>query len=113
MGYTVPYIGPRMPRASAVLREKVIDERGNILDLVIWKVAATPTRPEGLKYRLAFVRWDEEKPAVLYDNHSPKGHHRHVEGVEEAYAFTDVDQLLADFMTDVRRMTGDERWPRR
>ncbi len=101
-----------MPRATAVLREKVIDEHGNILELVIWRVPTTPRSPSGVRYRLAFVRRDEEKPAVLYDNHSPKGHHRHVEGVEEAYSFTDVDQLLADFMTHVRTITGDDRWPR-
>jgi hypothetical protein len=49
---------------------------------------------------------------VVYDNHSPKGHHKYVEGVEEPYAFGDVGQLLADFMADVRRITGDNRWPR-
>ena len=102
-----------MPQATAVLREKVIDEQGNILELVIWRVPTTPRSPSGLRYRPAFVQRDEEKPVVLYDNHSPKGHHRHVEGIEEAYAFTDVDQLLADFMADVRRTTGDDRWPRR
>ena len=80
---------------------------------MIWRVPATPRSPNGVRYRLAFVRQDEENPAVLYDNHSPKGHHRHIEGVEEAYHFTDVDQLLADFMTHVRQITGDERWPRR
>jgi len=49
---------------------------------------------------------------VLYDNHPTKGHHRHVEGVEERYDFVDVDQLLEGFMADVRRITGDDRWPR-
>lgn len=56
------------PRFS-VLREKVIDEDGNILELVIWRVPMTPRSPSGVRYRLAFVRRNEEKPAVLYDNH--------------------------------------------
>jgi hypothetical protein len=30
---------------------------------------------------------------VLYDNHSPKGHHRHVQGIEQEYAYSDVEQL--------------------
>jgi Family of unknown function (DUF6516) len=102
-----------MPRAIAVLREKVIDEHGNILELVIWRVPTTPRSPSGVRYRLAFVRRDEAKPAVLYDNHSPKGHHRHVEGVEEAYSFIGIDKLVADFTADVRRITEDDRWPRR
>ena len=102
-----------MPRATALLLEKVVDEGGNILELVIWSVPTTPTSPSGLRYRLAFVRRDEETPVVLYDNHPPKGHHGHFERIEEAYAFTDVDQLLADFTADVRRITGDDTWPGR
>jgi hypothetical protein len=102
-----------MPRATLVLREKVIDDQGNILELVIWRVPATSRSLSGVRYRLAFVRRGEVKPAVLYDNHSPKGHHRHVAGVEEPYSFIDVDQLLADFTADVQRITGEDRWPRR
>jgi hypothetical protein len=102
-----------MPRATLALREKVIDERGNILELVIWRVPVTPRSPSGVRYRLAFVRHGEEEPAVLYDNHSPKGHHRHVSGIEDPYSFVDVDQLLADFAADVQRITGEDKWPRR
>ena len=101
-----------MPRAIVVLREKVIDDRGNILEFAIWRVPVTPRSPSGVRYRLAFVPRDETKPAVLYDNHSPKGHHRHVAGLEEPYGFVDVDQLVADFMADVQRV-GEGRWPKR
>jgi hypothetical protein len=73
-----------MPRAIALLREKVIDEQGNILELAIWRVSAGPRSPSGVRYRLVFVRHGEEEPAVLYDNHSPKGHHRHVQGVSKS-----------------------------
>jgi hypothetical protein len=102
-----------MPRATLVLREKVIDDRGNILEMVIWRVSVTSRSPSGVRYRLAFVRRDELKPAVRYDNHPPKGHHRHVAGVEERYGFVDVDRLIADFTADVQRITGGDRWPRR
>jgi hypothetical protein len=46
---------------------------------------------------------------VLYDNHHPKGHHRHVGGIEEAYEFAGVDRLVADFAADVRRIQGEEK----
>jgi hypothetical protein len=101
-----------MARARLVLREKVIDEEGNIVELVIWEVPSTPENPAGRRYRLAFVRQGEQAPAVLYDNHHPKGHHRHIEGVTEPYAFADVDRLLLDFTADVRRIRGDTTWPR-
>lgn len=92
-----------VPRATAVLREKHIDAAGNIVELVVWQVAVTLHDISGIRYRLAFVRRDEEVPAVLYDNHSPKGHHRRVEGVEEAYEFVDLDRLIVDFRADVER----------
>jgi len=76
-----------MPRAAAIRQEKVIDEDGNILEVVIWRVPATSRSPVGVRYRLAFIRKGEARPVV--------------------------DQLLADFIEDVRRMTGEERWPRR
>jgi hypothetical protein len=93
-----------MRRATPILQEKVIDEEGNIVELAIWRVPITARAPLGVRYRLAFVRAGETTPAVLYDNHHPKGSHRHVEGVEEPYAFQDVDVLLADFQGDVRRI---------
>ena len=103
-----------MGRARLVLREKIIDEQGNITEFAIWAVPAEgQPATERVRYRLAFVRRGERSPAVLYDNHEPKGHHRHLEGTEEPYAFHDVDRLLTDFTADVRRVTGDMAWPRR
>lgn len=52
-----------MPRATAVLREKVIDEHGNIVELVIWRVPRTQRRPSGVRYRLAFVLSEGAPPA--------------------------------------------------
>jgi len=102
-----------MARATLVLREKVIDEEGNITEFAIWELPQAPRGDARVRYRLAFVRRGERIPAVLYDNHDPKGHHRHVEGIEEPYDFVDVDGLLADFAADVRRVTGETKWPRR
>ena len=102
-----------MGRARLVLREKVIDEHGNITEFAIWDVPGQHRPAERVRYRLAFVRRREGTPAVLYDNHDPKGHHRHFEGIEEPYEFVDVDGLLADFAADVRRVIGGAKWPRR
>lgn len=72
-----------------------------------------PQNVAGIRYRLAFVRRGEGAPADLYDCHAPKGHHRHLKGIEEPYHFVDVDQLLMDFTADVRRVMEDAPWPRR
>jgi hypothetical protein len=92
--------------AAVVLREKTTDEQGNLREMVIWQVEPNPRQPEGIRYRLALILAGAQAPAVLYDNHHPKGHHRHIEGVEEPYQFVDVDRLVADFMADVIRVTG-------
>lgn len=65
--------------------------------------------PEGIRYRLAWIRHGEKLPAVLYDSHAPKGHHRHVAGREGAYEFLDPDRLRADFLQDVSRLRGGRR----
>ena len=95
-----------MVAAAEVLREKTTDEQGNLREMVIWQVEPNPRQPEGIRYRLALILAGDKAPAVLYDNHHPKGHHRHVEGVEERYQFVDADRLIADFMADVMRVTG-------
>lgn len=92
--------------AAVVLRERKTDEQGNLREMVIWRIEPNPRQPEGVRYRLALIRAGERMPAVLYDNHHPKGHHRHIEGIEESYEFVDLDRLIADFMTDVRRAMG-------
>lgn len=37
----------------------------------------------------------------------------HIEGVEEPYAFVDVDGLIRDFAEHVGQIVGDAAWPRR
>lgn len=93
-------------RATLLLREKMTDERGNLREMVMWRVAPSPRQPEGVRYRLALILAGETRPTILYDNHHPKGHHRHVAGTEEPYRFRDVERLIADFMVDVQRVTG-------
>ena len=94
--------------AVLLLREKTTDEDGNLREMVIWRVPRTRQRPAGVRYRLALIRAGEQQPAILYDNHHPKGHHRHVAGTEEPYTFVDVGQLIADFLADVNRVLGGE-----
>jgi len=58
-----------------------------------------------LKYSL-FYGWPGRR-LVDYDNERGKGDHRHVQGTEAAYAFSTPEQLIEDFMADVRRSRGE------
>lgn len=84
---------------------KLIDA-GGIEEQVIWEVPKSAKYPDGVRYRMAFIRHGEKRPAVLYDNHHPKGHHRHIGGQQSAYSFAGVERLLADFDRDVQ----EARW---
>jgi hypothetical protein len=96
-------------RATLLRHRKWTDDRGNLYEIVLWQVERSARHPEGVRYRLAFIRAGEETPALLYDNHHPKGHHRHVGTHEEAYFFTTVEQLVADFTTEAHRLEGERK----
>ncbi len=98
-----------MARPRLARWRKWTDEKGNLYEIVVWKVTRSVRYREGVRYRLAFIRQREETPAVLYDNHYPKGHHRHVGAREEPYNFVTVRQLIAEFLADSAALVGGER----
>jgi hypothetical protein len=40
---------------------------------------------------------------LRYDNETGKGDHKHVGEDEQPYIFKDVDELIEDFLEDIRR----------
>jgi len=80
---------------------KDIDELGNIEERVVWQVPESSKHPDAVKYRLAYVKPGSDTPLVLYDNHHPKGHHKHILGRETLYQFRGLEKLLDDFGRDV------------
>jgi len=92
-------------KAELLIDERHVLDARAFVEIVVWRL---PRRARGsvhpFKYRLAFV---VDGVCVLrYDNEMGKGDHRHVEGSEEPYNFTDPDALLADFWREV------EQWRR-
>jgi len=88
--------------AELIRRQKSVFSDGAILEVVIWRV---PQPVEGsahsYKYRLYYGR--EGQRIVGYDNERPKGDHRHLDGVEEAYTFNTVEDLMRDFLADIQK----------
>lgn len=99
--------------AILLRREKYVDADGDLVELVLWQVPRGAAYPDGLRYRLAFLLAGTKKPAVLYDNHHPKGHHRHCEAAQIAYTFSTIDQLLMDFLADVQRAKAGRKKERK
>ena len=90
-------------KARPLFRAKLTDEDGDLKEMVVWQVPMDLKHPEGVRYRMAFVPKGAKKPSVLYDNHHPKGHHKHLRSEESPYSFSGVPQLILDFEKDVLR----------
>lgn len=86
--------------AVLVAQAKEVRDDGSIVEIVIWELA-DPLAPckHSYKYRLYYGAAGTNR--VRYDNERGKGDHRHVRNREEDYAFTTIEQLLADFESDV------------
>ena len=91
------------PRAILVQHDDIYDEDGWRMVIKIWKVPASRTSPEGVDYSLSLISPEGER-VVGYDNHWPKGHHRHVLVEEGPYSYSGIDSLIADFKADVLRV---------
>ena len=90
-------------RAVLLQHDEVFDEQGWRLVVKIWKVPKSRTSPEGIDYSLALISPEGER-VVGYDNHWPKGHHRHVLWQEGPYSYRGIDRLIADFKADVSKV---------
>jgi hypothetical protein len=87
-------------QARLIAKAKEIREDGSIVEIVIWQVHI-PLLPctHSYKYRLYYGA--DGICRVRYDNERGKGDHRHLGEHEEVYIFTTIEQLLADFETDI------------
>ena len=93
-------------KAELLFRQRIEYDDGSIVEMKLWRVPSrVPPSGHSLKYSLYYGR-----PGVReagYDNERGKGDHRHFQGRELRYRFTTVEQLLADFWSDVRRLRGE------
>ena len=92
--------------ARLIHRIKLIDQAGGIEERMIWEVPKSAKSLDRVRYRLAYIPHGAKSPAILYDNHYPKGHHKHIQGHELPYEFSGVEKLLDDFGRDVEGL----RW---
>jgi Family of unknown function (DUF6516) len=94
-------------QADFRFRQRIDHDRGAIMEITFWRVpSAVPPSTHGLKYSLFYGRPGVRE--IGYDNERGKGDHRHFEGTEAAYRFSTVEQLMADFWSDVRTLRGDQ-----
>ena len=94
-----------MTKAELLLHRRIGYDDGAIAEMALWRVSSpVPLSIHGLKYSLFYGRagvWE-----VGYDNERGKGDHRHFQGTAAPYAFSTVEQLMADFWSDVQALRG-------
>ncbi len=92
-------------KAELLFHQRIDYDDGAIVEMLLWRVpiAVLPST-HGLKYSLFYGRPGVRE--VGYDNERGKGDHRHFRGVETAYTFTSVEQLMNDFWADVHALRG-------
>ena len=92
-------------KAKLLFHQRIDYDDGAIVEMVLWRVPSpVPPSTHGLKYSLFYGR-----PGIRlvgYDNERGKDDHRHFRGVETTYEFSTVEQLMADFWSDVRTLRG-------
>jgi hypothetical protein len=88
---------------------KTIDEVKGIEERKVWTVPRDEKNPDGIRYRLVYIPADQKTPAVLYDNHYPKGHHKYIGGREIVYEFSSFENLLKDFQRDIEAFNENPR----
>ncbi len=94
-----------MPAIRIFHDKAIYPDDGAIVEMTIWEVPEpVPGSIHQLKYSL-FYGYPGGR-VVSYDNERGKGDHRHRGDVEEPYTFTTVEQLVADFLADVRKVRG-------
>ena len=96
-------------KAKQLIKDKSTDEEGDLTEFIVWEVPRSEKYAEGVRYRFAFIRKGEKTPAVLYDNHHPKGHHKHIGSKQYDYDFYSIDKLMDDFLNDVKRAKRETR----
>ncbi|WP_342359106.1 toxin-antitoxin system TumE family protein [Terrarubrum flagellatum] len=88
-------------KAELLLRERYLLSENAFVEARIWRLPA-PVRGSSHSFKYSFAYIVDGACVLRYDNEAGKGDHRHVGVREERYQFTGVEQLAADFWSDVR-----------
>ena len=97
---------PHKVSARLILHSKVVLKSGVIVEMKVWELDRTERYPDGCKYSLYGIYGG--RVLVGYDNHHPKGHHRHLGKVEMKYDFSSLENLRNDFKADLEQQMALE-----
>ena len=89
-------------KSHLAFHDKAVYPDGSIIEMTIWELSgAVAASNHMLKFSLFYG--SPGTRIVGYDNERSKGDQKHIGEVEEFYLFTTVEQLVADFLSDVAK----------
>jgi len=93
-------------KARLAFHDKQVLPDGSIVEMKIWEV---PKSVAGSKHRLKYSQFYGRpgRRLIGYDNERGRGDHRHVEDKQHLYTFSTPEQLIEDFLADVRCLRGE------
>lgn len=90
--------------AKQLYKDRFDYDDGLILEIVVWEVPVPVVGSKHhYKYRLFYGNAQHGR-LIGYDNERPKGDHRHYRDKEESYELMSIEQLIADFLADVKQL---------
>ncbi|HHT9135253.1 MAG TPA: toxin-antitoxin system TumE family protein [Candidatus Avalokitesvara rifleensis] len=87
--------------ARLIRHNKGYDVDGNLIEVKMWEVKATPDKPHGYKYSLVYIV--KSVRVIGYDNAEGRGDHRHYGDRTESYRFEGLEKLAEDFYSDIQK----------
>jgi Family of unknown function (DUF6516) len=97
-----------VPKAKKQAESSLYFPDGYFIRIRIWEVPQ-PVPPSEHRFKYSCFYGRPGGRVVLYDNERGKGNHRHHGEREEPYEFKDIETLIADFLADVRKASGEDR----
>lgn len=90
-------------RAKLKFHQKYVYSDGAIVEMKVWDVPKTQSKPEGYKYSIAYIN-EKGRRVLGIDNAEGKGHHWHERGKEKIYNFKSIEKILKDFYNKVGKI---------
>ena len=84
------------------LTDERIQLRDGTAHLKVWRLSRPMHPGHNFKYRLVYL--EGERVRVLYDVHTGKPDHKHIDGDQLPYAFKDLQTLATDFFSDIEEL---------
>ena len=91
-------------KAKNIINSKELGDDAVIVQMVVWQVQQ-PLKGSNHDFKYRLYCGCRGKCLVRYDNEDGKGDHRHYGDREEAYPYVSLEQLILDFLDDVKKVT--------